>query len=152
MSAFIATSSGTPFTLTNDGWFPDIDANAARESLRMDGTVTDKRLETALVNAMLAINGELAEYKADQLQQYPDLASVPAAQINGTSRLVVLYTRAVQCTAGAELVERHRSYDTSATGHKEADKETPSIDELRRDARWAVRDLLGKRRTTVALI
>ena len=66
MSAFIATGSGTPFNLTNDGWFPDIDANAARESLRLDGTVTDTRLESALVNAMLSVNAELAEFKADR--------------------------------------------------------------------------------------
>jgi hypothetical protein len=152
MSAFIATGSGTPFNLTNDGWFPDIDANAARESLRLDGTVTDTRLESALVNAMLSVNAELAEFKADRLLQYSSLANVPAAQINSNSRLVVLYTRAVVCTAGAELVERYRSYDTSNTGHKDADQLNPSIDELRRDARWAIRDLLGKSRSTVALI
>lgn len=101
---------------------------------------------------MLSVNAELAEFKADRLQQYSSLANVPAAQINSNSRLVVLYTRAVVCTAGAELVERYRSYDTSNTGHKDADQLNPSIDELRRDARWAIRDLLGKRRSTVALI
>ncbi|RHW21686.1 head completion/stabilization protein [Pseudomonas jilinensis] len=152
MSAFIATGNTEPFQLSNDGWFPDIDANAARDTLRLDGSVTDTRLEAALVNAMLSVNDDLSHFKAQHLEQYSGLAAIPGPEINGQSRLVVLYTRAVICSAGAELVERYRSYDTSTDGDKNADKLTPTIDELRRDARWAVRDLLGKVRSTVVLI
>lgn len=151
MSAFVATGSTEPFELSNDGWFPAIDANRARDTLRLDGSITDTRLEAALVNAMLSVNLDLAEFKADQAQ-YPQLADVPASQINNTSRLIALYTRAVICTAGAELVERYRSYDTSTDGDRNADALTPSVDELRRDARWAIRDLMGRVRSTVELI
>ncbi len=151
MSAFVSTGSTTEFILTNDGWFPDIDATAARSALRADGSVTDVRLETALVNAMLSVNQDLNEFKADH-QEHHSLASIPAAEINKTSRLVILYKRAVVCTAGAEIAERYRSYDTSASGDKNADALTDTADELRRDARWAIRDLIGRVRTTVELI
>lgn len=152
MSAFISTGSAADFTLTNDGWFPDIDATAARDTLRIDGTVTDTRLEAALVNAMLSVNQDLAPYKSEAAGEYPSLADIPSTDINGKSRLIIYYTRAVICTAGAELVERYRSYDTSADGDRNADALTPNIDELRRDARWAIRDLIGRVRTTVELI
>lgn len=152
MSAFVATGSTDTFNLVNDGWFPDIDAHNAREALRLDGTVTDKRLEAALVNAMISANQDLADFKSLRLPLYSTLEDVPSSEINEESRLVHLYKRAVICTAGAELVERYRSFDTSADGNKSADALTPNIDELRRDARWAIRDLLGNRRTSVALI
>ena len=151
MSAFVSTGSTTDFTLTNDGWFPDIDATAARSALRLDGSVTDIRLETALVNAMLSVNQDLAEFKLDH-EDHEGLASIPATEINKTSRLVILYKRAVVCTAGAEIAERYRNYDTSASGDKNAEALTDSADELRRDARWAVRDLIGRVRTTVELM
>lgn|SRR5690554_398356 len=151
MSAFVSTGSTADFTLTNDGWFPDIDATAARSALRLDGSVTDVRLETALVNAMLSVNQDLAEFKVDH-EGFPSLASVPATEINKVSRLVILYKRAVVCTAGAEIAERYRNYDTSASGNKNAEALTDTADELRRDARWAIRDLIGRVRTTVELI
>lgn len=151
MSAFVATGSTTEFQLTNDGWFPDIDATAARSALRLDGSVTDIRLETALVNAMLSVNQDLADFKAGH-DNFQGLEKVPAIEINQTSRLVILYKRAVVCTAGAEIAERYRSYDTSASGDRNADAMTDSADELRRDARWAIRDLIGRVRMTVELM
>lgn len=152
MSAFVASGKTADFTLTNDDWFPDIDANIVRETLRLDGAVTDTRLEAALVNAMLSVNQDLATYKAGHAAQHHALEDIPSSEIDGVSRLVILYNRAVTCTAGAELVERYRSYDTSADGDRNAEALTPSIDELRRDARWAIRDLLGRTRSTVELI
>ena len=111
------------------------------------------RLEVALVNAILSVNRELDSYKVAQLANgYAELAAVPGPLIQAISRPQHLYLRAVYCTAGAELAERYRSYDSSKDGNANADELTPSIDEYRRDARWAMSDLLGKRRTTVELI
>ncbi|ACO79901.1 Phage P2 capsid completion gpL-like protein [Azotobacter vinelandii CA] len=154
MSGFIA-NGGTvePFVLDNDGWFPDIDAEHLRAAVRMDGSITNARLEVAAVAAMLSVNRELAAYKAAELANgYAALADVPAVAIDGESERVHLYRRAVYCSAGAELAERYRSYDATAAGNQRADDLTPSIDEFRRDARWAIRDLLGVTHTTVELI
>ena len=153
MSGFIATGTTEAFTLTNDGFWPDIDADYLRASLRMDGTVSNARLELAAVNAMLSVNRELAMLRAEYMAEgYATLADVPAAELQGLSGLIHLYRRAIYCTAGAELAERYRSFDATAAGNQRADELTPSIDEYRRDARYAIRDLLGITHSTVELI
>lgn len=153
MSGFIATGTAEAFTLTNDGFWPDIDADHLRASLRLEGTVSNARLEQAAVNAMLSVNRELANLQAEyQAEGYATLADVPAAELQGLSGLIHLYRRAIYCTAGAELAERYRSFDTTAAGNQRADDLTPSIDEYRRDARYAIRDLLGITHSTVELI
>ncbi|SFB30806.1 head completion/stabilization protein [Azotobacter beijerinckii] len=154
MSGFIANGgSAAPFVLVNDGWFPDIDADHLRAALRLDSSITDARLEVAAVNAIISVNRELATYKSgEQANGHAALVDVPAVTIKGESELVHLYRRAVYCTAGAELAERYRSYDATAAGNQRADDLSPSIDEYRRDARWAIRDVLGNAHTTVELI
>jgi len=157
MSAFIATGTvpavAEPHPISNDGWWPDLDGEAVRAALRLDSSISAIRLEVALVNAILSVNRELDTYQVAQLALgYASLAEVPGPQIQNQSRPVHLYLRAVYCTAGAELAERFRSYDSTNSGNANADELTPSIDEYRRDARWAMSDLLGRRRTTVELI
>ncbi|MFP3850506.1 head completion/stabilization protein [Pseudomonas sp. W5-01] len=155
MSGFIATGTYTtaPYPITNDGFWPDIDGAHVRASLRIDGSVTDARLEVAIVNALIQVNGELSAVKKGyKTGGYATLEAVPADEIKGISLLVHLYRRSIYCTAGAELTERYRSYDTSTEGNKNADELTPSVDEYRRDARFAIRDLLGVPHSTVELI
>ncbi|QEY63353.1 head completion/stabilization protein [Metapseudomonas lalkuanensis] len=153
MSGFIAGGTPTGFTLKNDSWWPDIDGQDMRAVLRLDASITDARLKAAALNAMLDTNRELTRFKArHQALGCTTLEGVPADQVDGQSRLVILYCRALYCGAGAELTERYRALDSSADGHAKADALTPSIDELRRDQRWAIRDLLGLPRTTVELI
>ncbi|MNL78814.1 Phage head completion protein (GPL) [compost metagenome] len=65
---------------------------------------------------------------------------------------MLIYRRAIYCTAAAELSERYRSYDSTNDGNSNADELTPSVDEYRRDARFAIRDLLGVGHCTVELI
>ncbi|WP_374365944.1 head completion/stabilization protein [Stutzerimonas sp.] len=154
MSAFIAAGGGTaPYPITNDGWFPDLDGQHLRESLRLDGSITDARLETAAVNAVIEINRELKSWKAQQLAAgNASLADVPADEIQGESQLLHLYRRAIYCSAGAELAERMRDYSATGDGAERADALTPTADEYRRDARWAIRNILGIAHTTVELI
>lgn len=153
MSGFIATGTAEAFTLTNDGFWPDIDADHLRASLRLDGTASNARLQLAAVSAMLSVNRELASLRAEyQAEGYATLAAVPAAELQGLSGLIHLYRRAIYCTAGAELAERYRSFDATAAGNQRADDLAPSIDEYRRDARYAIRDLLGITHSTVELI
>jgi len=154
MSAFIASGgSQAPHPITNDGWFPDLDGQHMRESLRLDGSITDARLETAAVNAVIEVNRELADYQAQrEAEGHATLADVPAKQIQGESRLLHLYRRAIYCSAGAELAERYRDYSATGDGAERAEALTPTADEYRRDARWAIRSILGRVHTTVELI
>ncbi|MHB0819824.1 head completion/stabilization protein [Stutzerimonas stutzeri] len=154
MSAFIATGGSTaPYPITNDGWFPDLDGQHMREALRLDGSVTDARLETAVVNAVIEVNRELKTWKAQQLAAgHASLADVPADQIQGETELQHLYRRAIYSSAGAELAERYRDYSATGDGAERADAQLPTADEYRRDVRWAIRSILGRVHTTVELI
>ena len=153
MSGFIAVAQASELTVINDGWWPDIEANRIREGHRIDSSITDTRLQVAITSALISANRDLVAFKArNVLLGYKGLAEVPADTISGVSYLVQLYHRAVSCLACSELYERYRSYDTTKAGSQNADELTPSIDEYRRDARWAIRDLLGLGRSTVELI
>jgi len=154
MSGFVATGSSAQAistALKNDGFFPDFNLDSVRASLRIDGSVTDARLMPACVSAVIETNADLAPLK-EKYQQFSKLELVTADQINDESTLIHLYRRAVYCNVGAELAERYRSYDATAAGNQRADDLTPSIDEYRRDARFAIRDLLKLVRVTVELI
>ncbi|WP_130932209.1 head completion/stabilization protein [Pseudomonas sp. Sample_24] len=157
MSGFIATgttpSATEPHPISNDGWWPDLDGENVRAALRLDASISSMRLEVALVNAILSVNRELSDYQAAQhALGYTNLEAVPGPLIQNLSRPLHLYLRAVYCTAGAELAERYRSYDSTNEGSSNADELTPSVDEYRRDARWAMRDLSGISRATVELL
>lgn len=154
MSGFVATAGGNQAmstVLKNDGFFPNFELESVRAALRLDGSVTNARLMPACVSAVIETNADLAPFK-EKYQQFNQLELVPSEQINDESILCHLYRRAVYCNVGAELAERYRAYDTTAAGNQRADDLTPSIDEYRRDARFAIRDLLKTVRVTVELI
>lgn len=136
----------------NDGWFPAVSPADLRASSRLNGNVTPDRLALSLAVAMSSVNDELAAYKASRLEEgHGSLVDVPAAQIGGKSIKVSLYLRAVYSLVQADIVDRYRDFDTTGAGDKRAD-ELPTSDALRRDARWAISDILGRARSTVELI
>ena len=155
MSSFFAAApaeSGQNL-IANDGFFPDIGVDAATEAMRQDGTVTAERLRGALVEAALSVNADLATWRADQQAAgYETLVAVPAAQIDGKSTHVHRYLRAVYCEARAGLIERYRDYDATAAGDRKAEALMQAVEDLRRDARWATSDIVGRSRSTVELI
>lgn len=155
MSAF-APGGGIPtdsYPISNAEFWPDIDGQKLRAAMRITASVTDARLEVAVVNAMLTTNAELAGYRdARRAEGHADLADVPAEQIQNESQLLHQYRRAVYCRALAELVERFTSFDATNSGDQKVTEEETSADQLRRDARWAVRDILGVSRHTVELL
>lgn len=156
MSGFVATApvpqaADPDDTIGNDGFFPALSIADTRNAMRIDGTITAPRLRAALVAAMLDVNQQLSAFKdAQTLAGHATLATAGAGTtLDGHPRWVLLYLRAVMCTAKADLTERYRDFD--ADGARAKDME-PSIDEQRRNAQWAVRDLLGRTRTVVELI
>jgi len=154
MSGFTATGT-TPAQppLQPDDFWPQIDPAAIRERMRLDASISNPRLRHAILIAALTVNGELATWAQPwHAAGMVRLADIPAPQMDGQSRLVHLYLRAVACATAAELTERYRRFDATASGHQHADADTPTIDELRRDLRWAIRDIKGQTRTTVELI
>lgn len=158
-SSFIAIApSSTPpapnpsGTIQNDGWFPDIPLNEARESLRTDGTVTDTRLRDALVAAIIQVNTELAAWKVGRIAAGATDLNSDGDHIGGRSIRATLYRQAVFRLAHADLTERYRDFDSTKSGTDTAEKTDPTADDDRRAARWALNDLKSTPRTTIELI
>ncbi len=151
------TTSPLPETattiITNSTFWPDIDLSQLRDAIRIDGTVTDERLTHAVINAISSVNRDLSAWRQEQQTAGAvTLADVAADEINGESELKQLYLRAVYATTKANLIERYRDYDATGDGHKSADKLELSTDDLYRDARFAIRDIIGDTHTSVELI
>jgi len=154
MSGFTATGTAPaqPPIQPDDFW-PAIDPDAMRAFMRLEASIKNPALRHALIAAALTVNGALARWaQPHHAAGIARLADIPSPQVDGMSRLEHLYLRAVACLAAADVHERYRTYDATGSGHQHADAQTPSIDELRRDARWAIRDIKGQTRTTVDLI
>lgn len=134
-------------------FWPSIEPSKVREAQRIDTGVTAPRLKGALVEAIASVNAELGAWRLARIAEgHASLAAVPADEIDATSILVHRYQRAIGCTAKALLLERYRDIDTTAHGDRKAEALENPIDDLRRDARWAISDILGVGRTTVDLI
>jgi len=153
MSGFVGQAETEPFVLTNDGFFPAIDATALRAGIRLSGDVSDARLEGSIISAMITTNRELKVRKAIwQAAGHNTLAAVDDMIIGGKNALEATYTRAVQALVGAEHAERYRGYDATNSGATQGDEILPTADDYRRDHRHAVRDLLGTSHATIELI
>ena len=95
-------------------------------------------------------NAELSTFKTQS--KHDGLEQITAPYINGESVLIYRYKRAVSCLALANLYERYASYDSTNDGEKKMAQLKDSIDELRRDARFAISDILGRKRVDAELI
>lgn len=139
--------------IASDPFWPEINPVDVREAIRVNGTITEARLVDALRAAIVDVNHSLAAWQADQVTAgYATLAEVPSVMVSGTSMRVNQYRRAVHQLARADLIERYRDFDTTGAGDKRAEELTDTVDEARRNARWAVLDILGQPHLTVELI
>lgn len=154
MSGLVATAPNTaPDPISSGDWYPSIDLADARAVMRLDGTVTNERLTECVALAMSSVEDLLDAWQQQQLALGREkLADVPSKVIGNKSRLVLLYTRAVYATAQADLIERYRDMDTTNAGNKRADTLEPTIDDYRRNVRYAIRDILGRPRADAELI
>jgi len=143
-------------SVENDGFYPDIVLQDMRDNMRLDGTVTSPRLIQAIVAAALHVNAELRDWKLVQIAAgFASLAAVPADRVNRESILNAHYRRAVYCWAKADLIEHYRDYDSTASSMSDK-KMMEALDnapaEQRRNAHWAIADIIGRPHVTVELI
>ena len=150
--------SGKPTTVVdqsieNNGFWPAIDPAAFRDQHRIDTTITQPRVLTALRVAMASLNRQLADWQADQVDAgHAVVSNVPieAWQMIGHHQL--LYVRAVYSEAHAQLLERYRDYSATGDGDGRGEAKNDAAEDYRRDARWAVAEIVGRNHTTVELI
>ncbi|WP_337049258.1 head completion/stabilization protein [Serratia fonticola] len=156
MNGFIASEPAAKKAdvISNGDFWPAICPVEFTRAMRLDGTITPERQREALITAMVNVNREL---KAWRLQQqdlgYLTLDAVPYDDpVNSESPKVHNYRRAVFCIAKANATERYRDFDATAKGDRRAASLESEIDDLWRDARWAMRELQGLNHCTVGLI
>jgi hypothetical protein len=139
--------------IESGAFWPAIDPVRLRASQRIDSSITTERLRAALIEAIASVNGELDAWRLAQVAAgHATLVAVPAEEIDDISLLQHRYERAVGCIAKADVTEHMRDFDTTNEGHRQADALNPAVDDLRRDARWAISAILGIPRSTVELI
>ncbi|MDR6642759.1 hypothetical protein J2X57_001971 [Luteibacter sp. 1214] len=159
MSSLIANGGAAPGSnpapeppVGNDGFWPDIDVAQLRAASRLTGNVTPERLRAATIDAVLSVNQELAVYRARMRAEGWEHAADIGETIAGARALVHRYQRAVTSTVQASLAESYRDWDNTRAGDFRADFESVAADDFRRNARWAISDILGVGRCTVELI
>lgn len=139
--------------IASGAFWPAISPADFRLAMRADSAITANRVRGALIEAIAAVNGQLAPWRLQQQAGgSATLAAVPAEVVDGQSEKVQRYVRAVYCIAKANLVERYRDYDLTHTGKDKAEELDEPIDDLRRDAAWAVADIQQRPRCTVELV
>ncbi|SDG61257.1 Phage head completion protein (GPL) [Onishia taeanensis] len=155
--SLIAAGTGTapadPESIANNGFWPNIEPSDCRDTERLDGTVTAARLAWALQVAMADINRQLADWQqARQEEGAATLDDVDAPTWAVAGHYALLYRRAVYATAHASLLERYREISATEAGDERGEAKDLAADDVRRDARWAVAEIVGRHHTTVELI
>ncbi|BCR27481.1 phage head completion/stabilization protein [Aeromonas caviae] len=154
-TGFIANATTSPAEgeIDSTPFWPAISLPDLRDTVRLDGTVTTARLKHAVIDAITSVNRDLADWRrAREAEGVATLAAVPGEVINGESAYLHSYRRAVYAMTRANLLERYTDYSATGDGVKGADAKIISSDDLYRDARFAIRDILGTTHITVALI
>ena len=154
-TGFIANAPTSPAEgkIDSSPFWPAISLPDLRDTVRLDGTVTTARLKHAVIDAITSVNRDLADWRrAREAEGVTTLAAVPGEVINGESAYLHSYRRAVYAMTRANLLERYTDYSATGDGVKGADAKIISSDDLYRDARFAIRDILGTTHITVALI
>ena len=135
----------------NTFFWPDIDLQQLRESLRYEGTVTAPRLRQSVLTAIAEVNAELYEWRAEQMATgFKTLDAVPAETLDGVSEKITYYIAAVGSITAATVVEKYRGYDASGT--KKAGEIEASADEYWRDARFSISRIAERPGCIVSLL
>lgn len=135
-------------------FWPDLDLNHFRDSQRIGASsIPDARVETALINAVMTADGDLARWReAQEDAGHSALADVPSRQIGTQHRLSLLWQQAVYGLATADLIETHRDITATGIGQTRGEEMNDRAQDHRRAAIHAIRAIKGKDRTTVELI
>lgn len=156
MSDFIAIATANEtdcMKIDNIPFFPAINVNDFRNTQRLDGTITTPRIKTAIIGAILTVNEDLYSWRlAKQMNGVNSISDLTDELINGESKFVILYKIAVYSWANALLNEQYINFDATAKAKSDIAPDVESTGNLYRNARNAIRDILGKSRSTMELI
>lgn len=156
MTSFVATgntSARAAEPIVNNGFWPTIDPAEFRDARRLDGTVTPARVQDVLLTAMATVNRVLRDWQARQIDAgHQQVQDVPNPSWQPPGVYLALYRRAVYATAHAVIAEAYRDYDATASTRDRGDTQELAGDSYRRDASWAISEIMDRPHVTVELI
>lgn len=157
MSSFISAGTTPNDTaeqlIENNGFWPAIQPRDFRETHRLDSTITNARIESALKAAMATVNRVLRHWQQAKADAgYPTMEALPIPVWQVPEVFNVLYLRAVYSTAHANLLDRYADYDATNSGRERGERLQDPADGYRRDAAWAISEIEGRPHSTVELI
>lgn len=139
--------------VAGDDFYPGISLDDARDFIRLPTQVTDARLRDAIRGGVISVRRELRAWKtAAKAAGAIELGDVDLDEVDGTGALELLYRRAVLSMAAADIAETHNDISATNEGKARIDVEAISAGDHRRNATYAIRDMLGRGRTDVELI
>ncbi len=147
---FVANGNNTPsqINIKSDPFYPEIALDHIREIVRIDGAVTNARLQQAIIEEIIDINRLLKVLK-DKATVLSDLSTI---EIDDQPETDYLYRSAVANGVAAKINENYRNYDSSNSGAKKAEEAEYTVDDYRRNKQWAILQLLGENHSVVELI
>lgn len=147
---FVANGNTTPSSIKikSDPFYPIIDLDHIRKIVRIDGAVTNERLEQTIIEEIIDVNRLICRLK-EKASSLTDLAKT---FINDQPDTDYLYLSAVGNGVAAKVNENYRNYDSSNSGAIKAEKAELTVDDYRRNKHWAIQQLLGENHTIVELI
>lgn len=147
---FVANGNNTPsqINIKSDPFYPSISLDHIREIVRIDGSVTNARLQQAIIEEVIDVNRLLKVLK-DKATVLSDLSTI---EINDQPETDYLYLSAVANGVAAKVNENYRNYDSSNSGAKKAEEAESTVDDYRRNKQWAILQLLGENHSVVELI
>lgn len=141
-------------SITNDGFWPDINAGDFERLRGTPAAQDDERIAYAVVNAMASVNLQLEAFKAARIEEgVANAADIDAPPtINGKNRLVIQYQTAVFARAKADLLPDFATVHQKKEGDHLAERAQETKNELLAESERIIRNMLGKNRSTVELI
>ena len=131
-------------TVTNDGWWPDMDTGLFQTNYRLPAEFELGMVEDNLQLAMAETNRTLRTWKASQQEAgYQAMLDVPSDEIGGDKLTLIYYRRAVFCLAKSALLKQFATTDRREAANNEAKESEETEDKFLEYARDAISDFLG---------
>ena len=131
-------------TVTNDGFWPDLNTGDFQTNYRLPAEYEQAMVEDHLQLAMAWANQTLRKWKTEQQAAgHHSMESVPSDEIGGEKLTLIHYRRAVFCHAKALLLQQFATTDRREAANNEAKESEETEDKFLEFSRHAITDFLG---------
>lgn len=141
-------------SITNDGFWPDINAGDFEKRRGIPADMDPETIAYAVATAISQINIELTDKKAEYIELgYKTASSVEGQPCIGEKNLlVILYEKAVYARTKADLLPEYATQQTKDAGDRVAENEAETRNSLLAESQQHIRAIYGKSRVGVELI